>query len=82
MKFKLAMCQMMPATDKDKSMRRFTRMAEEAASVGADMLVFPEMWTCPYMNKWIEELKEPVCRKLPEANCIIPAMCLIAKVSR
>ncbi|MEE1170331.1 MAG: carbon-nitrogen hydrolase family protein [Anaerovoracaceae bacterium] len=59
MKFKLAMCQMMPATDKDKSMRRFTRMAEEAASVGADMLVFPEMWTCPYMNKWIEAFKEP-----------------------
>ena len=59
MKFKLAMCQMMPATDKNESMRRFSRMAEEAVSAGADVLVFPEMWTCPYMTHWIKQFKEP-----------------------
>ena len=59
MKYKLAMCQMMPAKDKEESKRRFARMAEEAASAGADVLVFPEMWTCPYMTQWISDFKEP-----------------------
>ena len=58
MKFKLAMCQMMPSTDKEESKRRFKKMAEEAASVGADILVFPEMWPCPYMVNHIKEAKE------------------------
>ena len=59
MKYKVGMCQMLPAREKEVSMDRFKEMAAEAASKGAEVLVFPEMWVCPYDRDIIKEFKEP-----------------------
>ena len=58
MKFKMAGCQMMPSEDVSVSRERFEKMAREAAANGADLLVFPEMWTVPYIGKLFGENKE------------------------
>lgn len=59
MKYKIALCQMLPAIDKEESMSRFAVMAKEAAENGAEVLAFPEMWPCPYVTKYIDSSKEP-----------------------
>ena len=49
--YKLAGCQMMPSEDPAVSRQRFETMAREAAAGGADVLVFPEIWLCPYIGE-------------------------------
>ncbi len=51
-KFKLAVVQLRTETDKAATMLKAERMIAEAASNGAEIVVLPEMWSCPYSKKY------------------------------
>lgn len=51
-KFKLAVIQIRTETDKAETMLKAERMIAEAASSGAEIVVLPEMWSCPYSKKY------------------------------
>ena len=52
MKFKLAVCQIRTEVDQDETLAKAGRMVREAAENGAEVVAFPEMFNCPYSNKY------------------------------
>lgn len=52
MGFKIAICQMMVSEDKEKNVEKAESMIREAAEKGAKVVVLPEMFNCPYENKY------------------------------
>ncbi|MBB6214132.1 putative amidohydrolase [Anaerosolibacter carboniphilus] len=52
MGFKIAICQMMVTEDKEKNVEKAESMIREAAEKGAKVVVLPEMFNCPYENKY------------------------------
>lgn len=46
--FKIALCQMKVVDDKQANLEKATAMIEMAAIEGAEMVVLPEMFNCPY----------------------------------
>ncbi len=58
--FVLACCQIKGGyADKQKSVAAAEDALRRAASGGADMAVLPEMWDCPYENRFFFEYGEP-----------------------
>lgn len=57
--FKLALCQLKGSFDKEESRQTVRKYVSEAASKGADVIVLPEMWDCPYSNDYFREYAEP-----------------------
>ena len=55
---KLALCQMLVGMDKQKNTEKALSMIREAAAGGADIVSLPEMWNCPYSNKYFREYAE------------------------
>lgn len=55
---KIAVCQIRTETDKDETMRKAEAMIAEAAQNGADIVVLPEMFNCPYSNKYFRSFAE------------------------
>jgi len=55
---KIAICQMNVTEGKEINIKTAERMLREAASNGADMAVLPEMFNCPYDNKYFPEYAE------------------------
>ena len=51
-KFKLAVVQIRTETDKEKTFAKAEKMISEAADNGAELVVLPEMWSCPYSKKY------------------------------
>lgn len=51
-KFKLAVVQIRTETDKEKTFAKAEKMISEAANNGAELVVLPEMWNCPYSKKY------------------------------
>lgn len=49
---KIAVCQIRTETDKALTMQKAAAMISEAANNGADIAVLPEMFNCPYSNKY------------------------------
>lgn len=49
--FKIAACQMQVADDKEANLKKAVDLMEEAAGSGADLVVLPEMFNCPYDNE-------------------------------
>mmetsp|Transcript_35031 Transcript_35031/g.99295 ORF Transcript_35031/g.99295 Transcript_35031/m.99295 type:complete len:327 (-) Transcript_35031:177-1157(-) len=49
-KIKAALCQLSVTADKDTNIKSARSAIEEAASQGAQLVVLPEMWNCPYSN--------------------------------
>lgn len=47
---KVALCQMMVGQDKDENLERAEAHIQSAAASGADFIVLPEMFLCPYEN--------------------------------
>ncbi|OVA08372.1 Carbon-nitrogen hydrolase [Macleaya cordata] len=47
-KFKIALCQVSVGLDKKSNISRARKTVEDAAKNGAKLVVFPEMWNCPY----------------------------------
>ncbi len=55
---KIAVCQIKTETDKAESMRKTEAMIAEASQNGADIVVLPEMFNCPYSNKYFRGFAE------------------------
>ena len=49
---KIAVCQMKVCADKDKNISHALEMIDEAANNGAEIIVLPEMFNCPYENSY------------------------------
>ena len=52
--FKLAVCQIRTELDKKVTMDKAERMVREAARNGANVVVLPEMYNCPYSKKYFK----------------------------
>ncbi|KAK9844016.1 hypothetical protein WJX81_001969 [Elliptochloris bilobata] len=49
-KVKIALCQLKSSIDKAENIKTATCAVKEAAAAGAQLVVLPEMWNCPYSN--------------------------------
>lgn len=58
MTFQLALCQMMVSKDKKQNLAAAESMIREAAGKGAQVAALPEMFNCPYSNKYFREYAE------------------------
>jgi predicted amidohydrolase len=52
MRFKIAVCQMTVSEDKMQNVDKAESMIREAVENGAQVIVLPEMFNCPYENKY------------------------------
>lgn len=57
--YKIALCQLLGSFDKNESRATVKKFVTEAAQAGADVVVLPEMWDCPYANEYFREYAEP-----------------------
>ncbi|MCC5910904.1 MAG: carbon-nitrogen hydrolase family protein [Clostridiaceae bacterium] len=58
-RFKIAVCQMMVTQDKKDNLKKAEEMVREAVtSQGADIVVLPEIFNCPYNNEDMFDLAE------------------------
>ena len=53
-KLKLAVCQLRTELDQDETMEKAARMLHEAARNGAQIVVLPEMFNCPYSREYFQ----------------------------
>jgi len=58
--FKIAVCQIKPTTDKKLNIRKAEEMIKEAANHFASMVVFGEMFNCPYQNEYFPKFAETI----------------------
>lgn len=58
--FKIGICQMRVVDDKQINLDKATAMIKESADNGADMVVLPEMFNCPYDTQKFMAYSEPV----------------------
>lgn len=58
MTFSIALCQMHVNTDKERNLAKAESMIREAAKKGAQVIALPEMFNCPYSNKYFREFAE------------------------
>jgi len=56
--FKVAVCQMDILENKEKNLQNAEKMILEASSNGADLVVLPEMFNCPYNNSFFPKYAE------------------------
>ncbi|MDD4122628.1 MAG: carbon-nitrogen hydrolase family protein, partial [Eubacteriales bacterium] len=59
MAFQLALCQMKISKDKNQNIAAAELMIRKAAGNGAQVIALPEMFNCPYSNKYFREYAEP-----------------------
>ena len=86
-KFKLAVVQIRTETDKEKTFDKAERMINEAADNGAELVVLPEMWNCPYSKKYFHafadsengESREAMSRWARENGVILSSAALCRK---
>ena len=55
--FKIAICQMRVVDDKQVNIDKAKSMIKESADNGADMVVLPEMFNCPYAVSYTHLLR-------------------------
>lgn len=55
---KLALCQMLVRMSKDDNLEKACEMVRTATKEGADIAVLPEMFNCPYSNKYFRDYSE------------------------
>lgn len=58
-KFKIALIQMPVSQDKEANVELACLKVSEAAKMSVDMVVLPEMFNCPYSNKYFSPYAEP-----------------------
>ncbi len=59
-KIKLALCQMKVVDNKEHNMKKALEMIKESSINGADLIILPEMFNCPYENSKFEEYAENI----------------------
>lgn len=57
---KLALCQLSITDDRQKNIQTALAAVREAAAAGADVVMLPEMWNCPYSNASFPTFAEDV----------------------
>lgn len=57
-RLRVALVQMLVEEQKERNLRRAEEMVREAASGGAELVVLPEMFNCPYGNEFFPEYAE------------------------
>lgn len=58
--FKMALCQMKVVDNRDENVKKAVKLVNKSAGKGADLVVLPEMFNCPYDNsKFPEYAEEP-----------------------
>ncbi len=57
-RFNLGICQMEVGTEKENNLEKARVLVKEAVEKGADMVALPEMWNCPYSNKFFVKFAE------------------------
>ncbi|KAI7838506.1 hypothetical protein COHA_007767 [Chlorella ohadii] len=65
-KIKVALCQLAVTDDKQRNIATARTAIDEAAGAGADLVVLPEMWNCPYSNDSFPTYAEEVGGSIPE----------------
>ncbi|XP_020091108.1 omega-amidase, chloroplastic-like isoform X2 [Ananas comosus] len=59
-KFKIALCQLLVTSDKERNIARARELIEDAALKGSKLIVLPEMWNCPLslqnLSKYAEDI--------------------------
>lgn len=55
---KVAICQMKVVNDKEANLKKAEGMLKNASEKGVDIAVLPEMFNCPYNNKYFPEYAE------------------------
>ncbi|KAL2899672.1 Omega-amidase chloroplastic [Bienertia sinuspersici] len=76
MQFKIALCQLMVTCDKATNLVHARNMLKEAADMGAQLLVLPEMWVCPYSHEYFAKCAEHIDSEEPS-----PIYNMLSKVS-
>lgn len=66
-RFKIGVCQMLVGADKDENIRNAQRWIRKAAEKGSQVVVLPEMFNCPYENKYFPIFAETFPGKTTEA---------------
>lgn len=66
-RFKIGVCQMLVGSDKDENIRNAQRWIRKAAENGSHVVVLPEMFNCPYENKYFPIFAETFPGKTTEA---------------
>ena len=56
--FKMAVCQMKATPDKSFNLKKAGQMIRAAADSGAEIIVLPEIFVCPYMKDFMLKEKE------------------------
>jgi omega-amidase len=56
--FRIAVCQMMVVDDKNANLRKAVSLIEKSAAGGADLIILPEMFNCPYDTEKFPEYAE------------------------
>ncbi|MFZ5966162.1 MAG: carbon-nitrogen hydrolase family protein [Bacillota bacterium] len=56
--FRLGICQMLVMDEKEQNLVRAEKMIREAASHGSNIIALPEMFNCPYENKYFPLFSE------------------------
>ncbi|CAA0814590.1 Omega-amidase-chloroplastic [Striga hermonthica] len=57
-KFKIGLCQISVTADKRSNIDKACSMIESASKQGANLVVLPEMWNCPYSTEYFERFAE------------------------
>lgn len=75
--YKFAVCQMRTTKDKKENIKRAKEMIVEASKNGANIVALPEMFNCPYDNKYFKEFSEVYPGETTKALSEIAAKCKI-----
>ena len=67
---RVALLQIMTTSDKEANIARARKLAKSAASDGAEIIVLPEMFVCPYEEKYMVAAKEPADERGPTFNML------------
>ncbi|WP_069649956.1 carbon-nitrogen hydrolase family protein [Caloranaerobacter ferrireducens] len=65
-KLKLGLCQLLVSEDKKENIKKAKEMINRAADMGAELVVLPEMFNCPYNNSYFPKYAE----KYPDGETI------------
>ena len=67
MRYELGICQMMVTEDKARNLQIAGGLVHEAAAGGAQVVILPEMFCCPYANDYFVRYAEPFDGRVTEA---------------
>jgi predicted amidohydrolase len=59
-KLKVALCQMIVTKDKDTNLQKACEMVDEAVNIGAELVILPECFNCPYGTTYFTEYAESI----------------------